>query len=738
MSRKSGSYNNSWKQMYEILPDEKQEGGNGFVYFVRKDGKEYALKQLKEKYIRSDKEKRERFTTEIQTVKRVSGNIPGILPIYESCPLEYWYVMPRAQPIMNKIKQDSCDINKITQFVLELADSLIQLHDKEIFHRDIKPSNIYFYKERACLSDFGLVDCSEQDERFTKSDKGLGAIFTIAPEMKRNPKMADGGKADVFSLAKTFWMFLTGDERGFDGPYDRIDNTQTLSKHEQYKNIHLVELEELLRDATDNAPEHRPDMKEFHERLVEWNRIQKDDVKSQDSEWNFLSRLLFGRNIVSSATWTDLETIMNVLNELGRQPVFNHMFLPSEGGMDFVQAKLAPEEKCLYLYTDPFQCYIVKPKALYFEGFDIDYRWNYFMLELEELKPILTRDKEVIRELLVEDKPGHYVTAQYEPYKVYDYDSGEKLPEDYRLVMRYLRGNFLITEKFGPYNDIVGAYDARHNMCGTIRFREYISALRTVVNALKEKGVEEDRVLHQFNANPFAPPMEKPSSTSWKMMKNYVEKSIQQWDFTGGLSLNEPCGKLSVSFQLNEYKLCRDGFFHQNPTPSDVYHLFCRSRMEELYAYMLDYIRHHYAGTEYDMKDFTDPYIKVHIDYRGNPTHLFDEDEIRLLMKEADDRKDNVLVIDEEGNAHILTDLRRESWYPVHQEVWNAGNVYVGKYSDLSDAKRSYENLLYGWLEYLKHKTPVFADEVLSYGGGTVLECLDEIRALYKTYPYNG
>ena len=734
MSKKSRSCD-SWKRKYDVISEEKQEGGNGFVYFVRKDGEEDALKQLKEKYIRSDKEKRKRFIVEIQTVKRVSGYITGILPIFDDSPSEYWYVMPRAQPIMNKIKQDLCDINKITEFVLELSDSLVQLHDKRIFHRDIKPSNIYFYKERACLSDFGLVDCSEQDERFTKSDKGLGAIFTIAPEMKRNPKVADGGKADVFSLAKTFWMFLTGDERGFDGPYDRVDNTQALSKHEQYKNIHLVELEELLRDATDNAPEHRPNMKEFHERLVEWRRIQKDDVKSQDSEWNFLSHLLFGQNIASSAIWAGAETIMNVLNELARLPVFNHMFLPTNGGMDFFQAELAGEKGCLYLYTDLFQCYVVKPKALYFEGFGIDYRWNYFMLELEELEPILTTDKDQLSEYLVEDTPGHYVSAQNAPYKVYDYDSGEKLPEGFRVVMRYLRGKFLITEKYGPYNGITGVYDARHNMCETWKFREYISKLLTVTNAVKQLGIEEDQVLHQFNANPFTPPMENLPSTSRKTMKEYIEKSVKKWDFSGGLRMDEPCGKISVIFQLNEYKLCRDGFFHQNPTPSDVYHLFCRSRMEELHTYMLDYIRHHYGRTEYDMKDFTDPYIEVHIDYRENPTHLFDEEEIRVLMKEADDRKNNVLVIDEEGYAHILTDLRQECWYPVHQEAWFAGNVYVGKYSELLDVKRSYENLLYGWLEYLKNRTPVFADEQLSYGRLTVLECLDEIRSFYKESP---
>lgn len=56
----------------------------------------------------------------------------------------------------------------------------------------------------------------------------MGAVFTISPEMKRNPKEADGKKADVFSLAKTLWMFLTKDEKGFDGVYDYLDTNHSL------------------------------------------------------------------------------------------------------------------------------------------------------------------------------------------------------------------------------------------------------------------------------------------------------------------------------------------------------------------------------------------------------------------------------------------------------------------------------------------------------------------------------
>ena len=102
------------------------------------------------------------------------------------------------------------------------------------------------------MGDFGLVDFPENENDFTRSDRGLGAIFTIAPEMKRNPKESDGKKADVFSLAKTMWMFFSEDEKGFDGVYNYLDPSHSLRSFEKYKNEHIVEIEELFKDATDS------------------------------------------------------------------------------------------------------------------------------------------------------------------------------------------------------------------------------------------------------------------------------------------------------------------------------------------------------------------------------------------------------------------------------------------------------------------------------------------------------
>lgn len=256
---------------FDIIIDSLGEGGNGKVSLVRdkSSGEEVAVKVL----ATGGEEKKQRFLDEIQIVEKYAASITGIIPIIESCPEEFWYSMPVAKAIMKYIKDTEPTVTEIVQGIIQLAETLSQLHSNNVSHRDIKPDNILFYNGRFCLSDFGLASFPDNPGEFTRSDKGLGAIFTIAPEMKRDPKHADGKKADVFSLAKTTWMLLTGDNRGFDGVYNPFDPSHSLRYMDHLLNVHLVELERLLAASTNNDPTLRPDMESFRDRMVEWLEI---------------------------------------------------------------------------------------------------------------------------------------------------------------------------------------------------------------------------------------------------------------------------------------------------------------------------------------------------------------------------------------------------------------------------------------------------------------------------------
>ena len=278
-----------WLSSFDEIKD-LGAGGNADVYLVteKTSGCQYALKELRNR----NEEKKSRFISEIQIAKENSAIIPGIIPVIDDDCENYWYTMPIAQPVMEFINEKN--LQEIVNGVLQLCETLEQLHDKRIHHRDIKPSNIYYYDD------------------FTRSDQGLGAIFTIAPEMKRNPKVADASKADVFSLAKTLWMFLSGDEKGFDGVYNHLDESHSLRYVSRFKDEHLVEIDELLKDSTNNDPNLRPDIHMFKERLLSWSEIANDFDKSQNSDWMFLTQQLFGENVPGSSVWREIDKIVAV------------------------------------------------------------------------------------------------------------------------------------------------------------------------------------------------------------------------------------------------------------------------------------------------------------------------------------------------------------------------------------------------------------------------------------------
>ena len=94
-------------------------------------------------------------------------------------------------------------------------------------------------------------------------------------------------------------------------------------------------------------------------------------------------------------------------------------------------------------------------------------------------------------------------------------------------------------------------------------------------------------------------------------------------------------------------------------------------------------------------------YFSISFKRCGAPTHLFKKSEIETAMRNADDRRNNRLVIDENGYVKIISDDEDALLYPVYLEEWNAGNNYVGKYSKLYSLNENYNLCLQGWLQYL-------------------------------------
>ncbi len=739
----------SWQDNYENM-GELGKGGNAKVYHVKckADNKDYALKDL----IAGGNEKKGRFIDEINVIKGNCTEIEGIIPIVKFSNDEYWYTMPIAKSALNYLDVNEIDIKETIEHVIQLCETLEYLHEKGISHRDIKPSNIYYYEKRFYFGDFGLVEFPERINDFTRSDKGVGAIFTIAPEMKRDPKNADGKKADVFSLAKTLWMFLTKDEKGFDGVYSYLDSNHCLRCIDKYKDTHLVEIDELLKDATDNSPDIRPTINEFKERLINWVDIYSDVDKSQASDWNFLNKQLFGLNPPDSSSWRNIHKIVEVLNIIGKTPAYNHMLFHDNGGLDFSRAEIASEDNCIKLYDEIGFCYVVKPKILYFEGFDTNYKWNYFLLELDELPPILGDDMFFDSEYLVEDVPAHYVSAQYAQYGVYDYEKGLQLPDGYQTVYRYTKGKFLIVMKSGPYNGINGTYDGRHGDCNNINFREYMNNLIRTYKELYDYAKQDDALKHlsgediearilnveEFNRNPFKMNFTELKNSNEvrekfakkQKSKEYINNNFNQWNFKTLLYPYELSSlakikfaftfkSLNDHFSLEKFKgvnnyLCTDGYIKKlnSPFENECYCIDDRELVINLKSKLEQKISTYLKENNLVELEEYENCFTIKLFRCGKPNHLFTKQEIEEEMRKADDRFSNQLIIEEDGYAKVIKNEGFGYLFPVRHESWSAGNVYVGEYSTLSTLEDDYISSLQGWLRYLKTGRNQYMDYV--------------------------
>ena len=455
---------------YEITNnDPNRKGGNGNVYFVKYNQKNYALK-----YVVFDSEmKYKRFQREIEIMKKIKNKVTGIMKIYDSYISEKyeenksfgWYVMDIAKTLnINEIKE--YHITKIIKNVLEIAKILKQLHRKKISHRDIKPENILCISNKWYLSDFGLVDYpSTENITIDEKNRALGPRMTVAPEFKRNPDTSEGTKADIYSLAKTLWIFLTGDKNCFDGQYNFRDKKISIRNYIKNKPLGLIE--QLLFRATENSPENRIDIDGVIEYLENFLNYKMEDKINY--EWKFISENLFFDAMPNVVIWKNSKQIINILNKFSYFNSMNHMFFGA-GGLDLDYVKNSNEEGFIELILDGL-IYKVKPKSLTFYSFE-NSEWNYLWLESEEIK---LSNKGMRYEEVVEICPGNYLPnwMWYYQRNMFSVEK-RKFSKKARLIKLYSKSNFVIFSKFSQYNKEGTTYNGYENIFNREEFNEII------------------------------------------------------------------------------------------------------------------------------------------------------------------------------------------------------------------------------------------------------------------------
>lgn len=466
-------------------------GGNGEVWkCTGKEGQYQAIKLLKKirpkAYLRFKDEMA--ALDECKDIVGILGISDRHLPIDPNSEAPF-YIMPLAKPAETFLFSET--IEKKIDAIIQVAETVAKVHERRIYHRDIKPGNILFHNDRFCLADFGLVDYPNKKDISTFNEE-IGPKWTMAPEMRRQSSTADPAKADIYSLAKTLWIFLTAQSKGFDGQYSKNSiNDLGLFLRECYTSP----LNDLMIKCTDNDPEKRPQLSQFINGLYSWKEVSVNFHKRNQEEWYEALKGLFPSGFPSTVEWVDKKDIVDVLNHLASFKSLNHTFFPDGGGLDLLGAKIANEADCIEL--DFGRIEILKPKRLLFESFGYSPIWNYFRLELQELKPVVniemepnfsTFQSEIGREDVAELSPGKYYSEsilEVEPRR-----SPFNITSKSRRVSRRLRGSFVIFCKRSVYNLISDTYDARHNKMDAETFRQYIG---DVVHHIKTRD-EENKI----------------------------------------------------------------------------------------------------------------------------------------------------------------------------------------------------------------------------------------------------
>lgn len=245
------------------------QGGNGEVYQASKNGTIAALKIFRPR--NWNNKRRHRFNDEVDAMKRCEhlGCVPVVefdLPARVSERVPAWIAMGMAQTLVDALGSEP-PLDAVVACMRDVAHMLADMHDLGIAHRDIKPDNLFMFDGRWTVGDFGLVDFDGKAAETSAHEK-VGPTFFIAPEMLNDALRSDGKAADVYSLAKTLWVLVTGQRYPLPGQI--LASIPALAVSSFVAQPRAALLNPILELATDVDPTKRPKMREFAQELEAW------------------------------------------------------------------------------------------------------------------------------------------------------------------------------------------------------------------------------------------------------------------------------------------------------------------------------------------------------------------------------------------------------------------------------------------------------------------------------------
>ena len=211
------------------IESEIGRGGMGVVYLATQSFPErkVALKLLSPD-LASDPAFRERFVHESNAA--ASTEHPNIVPVYGAGEADgQLYLAMRfieGTDLGSLLSTEGALApDRAARICAEIADALEAAHERGLIHRDVKPGNILLdSRDRAYLTDFGLIRRTQLHTDITKTGQFMGTVDYCAPEQIKGGEI--DGRADVYSLGCVLYECLTGAP-----PFRRDTEVATIYAH---------------------------------------------------------------------------------------------------------------------------------------------------------------------------------------------------------------------------------------------------------------------------------------------------------------------------------------------------------------------------------------------------------------------------------------------------------------------------------------------------------------------------
>ncbi len=227
-------------------------------------GRVVALKVLRKRLSGIGEDaKVEQFLREARAAARIDH--PNVIRVYEINQHEGWWYIAMELLEGDTLKDMINAVGPLPpgQACPLVADAAIALevaHELGVIHRDVKPSNLMTARDGRCkLTDFGLVRVSDPEDPFRFTDKSVGTLLFMAPEMIRRDRQTPA--IDVYSLGATLYYALAGRP-----PYTGKTGRDLVQKHLNSPSPDLrkqwptcpVSLATLVRSMMAKEPRDRP------------------------------------------------------------------------------------------------------------------------------------------------------------------------------------------------------------------------------------------------------------------------------------------------------------------------------------------------------------------------------------------------------------------------------------------------------------------------------------------------